>query len=121
MKKIILAFAIIVFGIACNSGKEKKEENRAAKIIAKMTTVCQLTPDQASKVQPILETFIKTKVDNKDKYASDQEALRKADSVNRRHYMDTLKTILSPDQIEKLKTLKMQKPNQQKGGEQDNE
>ncbi len=124
MKKIVIFYGILIIGVGCNSGTQKNEENRAAKVISKMTAICQLTPDQSAKLEPIVETFIKTKVDNRDKYASDQPALRKADSVNKRHYIDTLKKILTPDQFEKFKAARAQmKANknagQDNGGEQE--
>jgi predicted component of type VI protein secretion system len=116
MKKLVLILGICFVGIACNLGKEKQENNRVTKMIAKMTTACQLTPEQAGKIQPILATFIKTRIENKDKYASDQEALRKADSTIRKNYIDTLKTILSPEQYEKLKAFHARQKEDKQGG-----
>ncbi|HTA28265.1 MAG TPA: hypothetical protein VK809_10775 [Bacteroidia bacterium] len=118
MKKLALFLGIILIGIGCNSGAstEKKEETRASKAVSKMNTICQLTPDQSAKLQPIVENFIKTKIENKDKYANDQSALRKADSTNRTNYVDSLRKILTPDQFEKLKSARNQaKMNKQDG------
>lgn len=121
MKKLFLVLGICLVGFACNS-MQQKEDNRVTKMITKMTAVCQLTPEQAGKIQPILATFIKTRVENKDKYAGDQEALRKADSTIRKNYIDTLRTILSPGQYEKLQAFRAQQKQNKQGGkeEQDN-
>ena len=106
MKKIILLFGItLVFGIGCNRDKAKRA---AMKMVDKMSSICNITPDEKTKMIPVVEKFIKTKVENRDKYASDQGALNKADSVNRAWYADTLKAILTPDQLEKLKTFQAQ-------------
>ncbi len=119
MKKLALFLGILLIGIGCNSGtsSEKKEETRASKIISKMTTICQLTSDQSARLQPIVENFIKTKIDNRDKYASDQTALRKADSTNRTNYVDSLRKILTPDQFEKLKSARKMNKQDGKGGD----
>ena len=120
MKKLLLLCGLLVFGVACNS-LQKKEDNRASKMIAKMTEVCQLTPDQAGRLKPLLENFIKSRVENKDKYASDQVALVKADSTCKKTYQDSLKKILTPDQFAKLKAFHMEQMKQKgKGGDQDN-
>jgi predicted component of type VI protein secretion system len=119
MKKLALFLGILLIGIGCNSGtsSEKKEETRASKIISKMNTICQLTSDQSARLQPIVENFIKTKIDNRDKYASDQTALRKADSTNRTNYVDSLRKILTPDQFEKLKSARKMNKQDGKGGD----
>jgi hypothetical protein len=119
MKNIMaITFAACILVSSCGQSLEKKEDNRVSKMLEKFTTVCQLTPEQAKSLKPALETFIKNKVENKDKYASDQGALRKADSLNRTTYIDSLKKILTPDQLEKFKAAKGQfKMNKQDGGQ----
>jgi hypothetical protein len=121
MKKIVLLLGVILLlGVGCNRDKAKRA---ATKMVDRMSSACNFTPDEKTKMIPVVEKFIKTRVENKDKYANDQGALSKADSMNRAWYIDTLKVILTPDQLEKLKTFqaqqKMNKQGKEGNGEQE--
>jgi len=120
MKKIILAFGIILLVIGCNN-EQKQVDKMTTKLVGKINSVCQLTPDETTKLQPIVGNFLKLRKANKDKFGSDMDAFKKANESNRKSFIDTLKTILTPDQFEKLKTAFQQqraKQNEQ-GGDQD--
>ncbi|HTB33159.1 MAG TPA: hypothetical protein VK808_14115 [Bacteroidia bacterium] len=118
MKKLVLVLGIVLVGFGCSTHgpSNKPEDKMANKMADKLSTVCQLTPEQRGTLVPIITKFVKTKMDNKDKYASDQTALIKADSINRTTYLDTLKKILSPDQFAKLKAFHMQQRANKQGG-----
>lgn len=114
MKKLILTFGILLIGIGC-SNTQKQEEKMKAKLIDKINSVCQITPDETNKIEPIAENFIKQRKATKDKYGNDKDAFKKANQLNRVQFMDTLKTILSPEQFEKLKTAFQQQRAKQEG------
>jgi hypothetical protein len=121
MKKLLLTLGIVLVGIACNNG-QKQADKMTSKLVEKINSVCQLTPVQTSKIQPLAENFIKLRKANKDKFGSDQDAFRKANESNRNTFVDSLKSILSPDQYDKLKTFFQQQraKNGQGGGDQEN-
>lgn len=73
------------------------------KLLTRITDACQLTPDQVTKISPITENFIKLRKATKDKYENDQEAFKNAMQANRKKLIDTIQTILTPAQYEKLK------------------
>jgi hypothetical protein len=118
MKKLILVFSIVLIGIAC-SNPQKQEEKMKTKLVDKINSVCQLTPDETNKIGPIAENFIKLRKASKDKYGNDEIAFKKANQLNRSQFMDTLKTILTPEQLEKLKAAFQQQRAKQDGGQQD--
>jgi predicted component of type VI protein secretion system len=118
VKKIILAFAIILVGIGCSS-EQSKVEKAASKLVDKLNTACQLTPDETTRIKPLVKKFIETRRENTDKYASQQEALKLANETNRTNLIDSLKAILSPDQLEKFKAFTAQQKANRQGGQGD--
>jgi len=119
MKKVILTFGIILAGIFCANAQDKA----TAKMVDHLTQVCQLTPDQVSKVQPIVANYISARKANKEKYASDPDGLKGADKAANKEYKSQLNAILTPDQIQKLKDYNAQRraarKGQQSGDDQD--
>lgn len=119
MKKIILVLGVILLVMGCNN-EQKKLDKMNNKILTRITDVCQLTPDQITKISPITENFVKLRKQAKDKYASDEDGFKNAMEVNRKKFIDTIQTILTPDQFEKLKASFPQKAKQNgQGGEQE--
>lgn len=114
MKKIILVLGIIVLAIGCNS-EQKRMNKISTKLLTRITNVCQLNPDQVTKITPIVENFVKLRKETKEKYQNDQEAFRNAMELNRGKFIDTIKTIITPDQFEKLKTSFQQQKEKQTG------
>jgi predicted component of type VI protein secretion system len=117
MKKIILVLGIILLGISCNN-EQKKMDKMNNKILTRITNVCQLSPEQVTKILPITENFVKLRQATKDKYSKDQDGFKSAMEVNRKNFIDTIKTILTPDQFEKLKA-SFQQQKAKQGGDQD--
>jgi hypothetical protein len=103
MKKLILTFGIVLAGLFTAQAQEQKTDNKADKVITEYTSVAQLTPDQVTKVKPMVESFIATKKANKEKYANDAEGMKTANKANRENLITQLSTVLSADQIQKIK------------------
>lgn len=119
MKKLILTFGIILAGIFTVNAQtqDASVEKQVNKIITEYTSVAQLTPDQVTKVKPMLETFITTRKANKEKYANDEEGLKEANKTNRENLDAQLKTVLSADQIQKINEYNKEKREQKKESE----
>lgn len=103
MKKLILAFGIILAGVFSVHAQENKADKETNKMVTTLTNVCQLTPDQVAKVQPMISTFVQTKIANKQKYVNDADGLRTANKENRENLKSQLNTVLTTDQQEKYK------------------
>lgn len=82
---------------------QDKTDAKATKLVNRISQACTLTPDQVSKLQPIAESYIKAREANKQQYANDPAGLKSADKTNNENYRTQLKTILTPDQQQKLK------------------
>jgi hypothetical protein len=115
MKKLVFIAYSLLFTLGCGPS-QKQEDKMAHKMVDRINTACQLTPEQKTRLIPVIETFIKTRIDNKDKFASDQAALIKADSINKAKYFDTLKKIITPEQLDKLKAFRNQQKMDKKAG-----
>lgn len=110
MKKLILTLGIILTGLfAVNAQQSPGVEKQTDKMMATYNDVCQLTPAQADSIRPMVENFISTRQANKQQYGNDRASLAKADKENRRNYMAQLKTVLTPDQQQKLKAYQQQR------------
>lgn len=114
IKKIILLVGIILVGIGCNN-EQKKMDKMTNKLLTRINNACQLSSDQTAKIKPLTEHFIELRKATKDKYSNDQEAFKSAMEINRSKFLDSLQTILTPDQFEKLKTSFQQQRAKQNG------
>jgi hypothetical protein len=113
MKKLVLAFGIILASVfSINAQNAAASGSQSDKMVNKLTTACQLTPDQVTKVRPLVDSFLKTRAENKQKYASDAEGLKTANKANRENFKSQLSALLSADQKEKFK--EYQKEQQEK-------
>jgi hypothetical protein len=113
MKKLILTFGIFLAGIFFVNAQDKG----AAKLVDRLTQVCSLTPDQASKMQPIAEDYAKTRKANKQQYASDPAGLKAANKAANKNFKAQRDAILTPDQQQKLKAYNAQKRAGKQGGQ----
>jgi hypothetical protein len=117
MKKLILTFGIVLAGLFTVQAQEQKTDKQVDKVVTEYTSVAQLTPDQVTKVKPMVETFIATRKANKEKYANDAEGLKTANKANRENLISQLSTVLSADQIQKIKDhIKAQKQRSKASG-----
>ncbi len=120
MKRLILTLGLIIAGIFCVNAQEKGDKI-ANKMVSHLTQVCGLSDDQVAKVQPIVADFIKTRMANKQQYANDAAGLKAANKTNRENYKNQLKTVLTADQVEKLKADMKNRRGNKRGGEEEEE
>lgn len=117
MKKLILTFGLFLAVIFVVNAQDKSDKV-TTKMVNHITQVCGLSDDQVAKVQPIVADFVKTRIANKQQYANDPAGLKAANKTNRENYISQLKTVLTADQIEKLKNDRASRKNKS-GGEQE--
>ncbi len=115
MKKLLLTSGIIFLLVACNNEKkqaEKMENRMEAKIVA----ACQPTADQQAKIKATIEEYVNARLANKHKYSKDQDSLDMENKQAKNKYINTLKTILTPEQVEKVQNaFKQEKAKQTEG------
>jgi len=116
MKKLILTFGIFLAGIVFVNAQDAAA-NKTTKVLNHITEVCGLTPDQVSKVQPVVADYVKTRMANKAQYASDAKRLKAANQAAGRNYQTQLKATLTPDQFQKLKEARAQHQANKQGGQ----
>ena len=109
MKKLILTFGIILAGLFTATAQDASVDKQTAKIMDEYTSTAQITPDQAAKIKPMIEAFFTTKKENKEKYADDAVTLRTANKENRENLKRQLKTVLTPDQMQKIEDYNKEK------------
>jgi len=114
MKKLILTFGIFLAGIFFVNAQAQPD--RATKLINRITQICNLTPDQVTKAQPLAEQFFKDRDANKQQYANDPAGLKTANIATRKDYKTKLYAILTPDQQQKLKAANEQRKANMKNG-----
>ncbi|HTB33160.1 MAG TPA: hypothetical protein VK808_14120 [Bacteroidia bacterium] len=115
MKKLFLTFGIFLAGMLFVNAQDKVTTG-ATKLINKLTEVCSLTPDQAAKLQPVAESFVKAHKDNKQKYANDPAGLKTANKSVNSTYKSQLQAVLTPDQMKKFAVYNAQKKGNKQGG-----
>jgi hypothetical protein len=99
MKKIIMAFSIVLAGVfSVHAQEHTASQSPAGKIVDKIDVICRLTPEQKEKVRPIAQAFTSAKMDNKKKYADDTEGLKAANKASGENFKAQLKAILTTDQ-----------------------
>ena len=118
MKKLILTCSLLIAGVCIAFSQAKTQApapapapasanaGGAEKMMAKMKSIITLTPDQEAKIKPMMETFAKAKAENKTKYATDPKAMKEANEKAKETYKSQIKTVLTPDQQEKMKAAK---------------
>lgn len=116
MKKLLLLLYIALTAFGCND-EQKRIDKMATKMANNVNTACQLSADQQTKVKAAAREFDSTKIVNIDKYAKDQEVLLNLNNIARTTYIGKLKTILTPDQLDKLKAWHEQHKDGQQGKE----
>ncbi|HXP52004.1 MAG TPA: hypothetical protein VN922_18760 [Bacteroidia bacterium] len=123
MKKFILTFGIILTALFTVNAQNGTIDTKTQtdKILSEYTSIGNLTPDQVAKVRPILENFYTTRKENKEKYANDSEGMKAANKANRENFAEQLKTVLSPEQIQKMKEYDRKKRAERKDSKETNQ
>ncbi len=103
MKKFVsiiaLFFATTVFVYA---QQDARQVNRVSKIMANIEKACNLSNEQASKVLPVVQFFVKTSFENRKQYANDKNALQAARKTTRQNFKESMAKVLTPDQMKQL-------------------
>jgi len=103
MKKLVLTLGIIMAGLfTVNAQVDSPAEKQTEKLTTEYTKACSLTPDQVTKVKPLIEKFVEAKMADKKKYANDADGLKKADKAAKDALIADLKPILSAEQQQKM-------------------
>ncbi len=102
MKALLLTFGILsaTFFNGYSQDNSAKVERSTEKIISKLKEVCNINEEQTRRVRPFVETYAKACAANKEKYAKDPDGLKLANKTAIDNYIEQLKTVLSPDQIQ---------------------
>jgi hypothetical protein len=114
MKKLVLTLGIIFIGLITLHAQDASIEKQSTKLVNEYASVAQMTPDQAAKVRPILESFLATRKENKEKYAGNPQALKTANKANKENMKTQLQAVLSPDQIQKIENYNREKKEEKK-------
>lgn len=121
MKKLMLTTAVILAGFIgtqaqmSSTGMPMPGPN-GDKMLEKITTSCNLTPEQKTKVTPFVKDFVQGRMANKQKYANDPAGMKAANKANREKFMGDMKGVLSADQMKKMEDMKMEKNGGKMGG-----
>lgn len=101
MKKIILTLSIVLAGIIGANAQAKDHTTETVEGYKKM---CGLTDEQAAKVKPMAENYMKAEEARKAKYAQDKDNKEsvKAKAANKEDLDNQVKAILTPEQKTKL-------------------
>jgi len=104
LKKYLWIAVVLLAGIvACNSGNKNganmSSEKQVEKLMGDMQEACKLTPDQVTKVQPIVQTFVNARISSVQQYGEDKQALKSAMETNRKNFKASLSAVLTPDQM----------------------
>jgi protein CpxP len=108
MKKIILisfAIAIVTANISAQEkkGPHKTPEQRAERRTVKLNQELALNEEQKVKVKEVVLKQELQRDESIKQFAGNREVLKEANKKNRKESEDELKSILTPEQIDKLK------------------
>lgn len=114
MKKILLTAGICMLsflGVQAQSTSTSGPtvDQRVDNMLKKLTTTCNLTPDQVTKAKPIVEEAIKAKMANKEQYGSDKAKLKAANQATLTAENTKMNAILNADQQAKLAALEKER------------
>jgi len=120
MKKLILSFGIFLAAFFAVNAQSRMDV-KATKMVDKINRVCGLTPDQAARLQTVATQYLKTRHANLQQYGNNPDEMKQADKTANQNYKAQLKSILTPEQAQKMKAYreeqkaKRQTGNGQKG------
>jgi hypothetical protein len=108
MKTLIIAISIFLSGIGIGYAQEQIATN--INLTDELKELCNLTPEQVAKVQPIVSDFEKKRDDTYKKYCHNRPLLNKAVTKNRWNFETKLIGILTPSQMGLLKAFDQRNP-----------
>jgi hypothetical protein len=119
MKKLILTAGICISSLLCVQAQQtttSTTDQKVEKMMNSITTICHLTPDQVTKVKPIMVEFVNAVTANKEKFGADKDKLKAANEASRNARDTKLAAILSADQQKELAEKEKEMAAKQKGG-----
>jgi len=115
MKKIILTLGICIvslIGVQAQQSDAKTAptlDQRVDKMMTSLTSTCSLTPDQVTKLKPIVTEAISEKMANKQKYGSDKDKLKQANQALLKESNAKINAVLNADQQSKFAAFEQEK------------
>jgi hypothetical protein len=120
MKKYFSIFALFFAGILFGCSQNSMQEKRVNKIIGVLQQSTKMTPEQAAKVQPMVQNFVSTNFANRKQYGDDKAGLKTANQANRKTFLANLSTVLTDDQVKQYEDYVKQQHQQKMGKNQGN-
>jgi Spy/CpxP family protein refolding chaperone len=120
MKKIILTVGICVASLLSIQAQQTMKKSaptidqKVDKMMGILTSICNLTPDQVTKVKPIVTETVQATTANKQQYGSDKDKLKAANQATLKTERAKLNAILTPDQQAKLTTYQKERAEKRK-------
>ncbi|HTA28264.1 MAG TPA: hypothetical protein VK809_10770 [Bacteroidia bacterium] len=107
MKKIILTLGLFLSGISIVSVQASvpQEAHQASATSSRLESIkktCNLTPDQTTKVQSLLNDYEATKATNEKANKSNPAGLKEAQKKNSYDFNQKLVKVLTPEQMKAL-------------------
>ncbi len=90
---------------------KKTVEERTANLVGEMTKIAALTPDEISKITPIVSEFQKQKDADQTSFKGNKEKLAAARKLRADKLSSQVKVIVTPEQYTKLQDHWKNKPN----------
>ena len=105
MTMLLTLFSITSFAQNAkgNKGNRKTVDTRVAERVAKMNSICNLSADQSTQISNLIATNIVKRQEAKTKFGKGTPELEKAHKEIQKSHRGQMKTILTPEQISKLK------------------
>ena len=104
MKKYFLILVVFLFaGITFAGAQNARGQKQVDRIMNNLQQACQPTPGQSSRMLPMVQNFVNIRMQNRKKYAANQDAFRAANQDNMKNFRANLATVLSPQQMQQFK------------------
>lgn len=100
MKKLILTAGICIASLLCVQAQKAAPTagEQVEKMMSNITSTCNLTPEQAKSVKPIVTEFVNEKMANKKNAGSDKEKMKEANKASMKTMNEKLAKVLNADQ-----------------------
>lgn len=110
MKKILAKIAMVVALLGAGEvahAQMPSPQEMAMNQLNRMSSELKLTKEQESKIEPLLVTRVEKMMEFRQAGMDREEMMGEMKKINESQ-METLKTILTPEQLEKYKTMQTQ-------------
>ncbi|HTB33158.1 MAG TPA: hypothetical protein VK808_14110 [Bacteroidia bacterium] len=111
MKKLILALGMLLTGVSVVSVQARsvsvfqaQQNDAASKRLESIKKACNLSPDQTTKVQSLLNDYEATQAANEKANKGNAAGLKEANKKNSYDFNQKLAKVLTPEQLKALNT-----------------